>query len=160
MAELAMNIASTALLLLLCGILALILIKIRNIIDAFYTFLASPAENEPSELAKLIQTMGHAAGHAAAIEAKTTAMGRASGEARLEQAIKSDIAQDTLQAENPLLAGLFDMYPSLKKRALKNPGVTDFLLSKLAGTVGTPGNGKQLSSPRGEDYATRLNRYS
>ena len=118
-------------------------------------FILPVDENTPSPLTQIVDRAGHEAGHAAAIEAKTTLMGKASGEARLEQAIAADVTQDSLAGNNPMIGELLNMFPTLKKRAIKNPGVLDYLLNRLGSAgVRTPGVDHGSSN-----FAEQLARY-
>jgi len=155
MIELGLNIVLIALSALTLLTLILLFLMIRSLMREFYSFMSPPPEGEePSGIMSLVSEVGRASGRAIAMEVKTTAMGKASGEARLEKAIEGDIAQDTLNSKNPLIGGLLDMYPSLKKRALKNPGVVEFLLQRL-------GSAKAFNPPdNGESgFAERLLKY-
>lgn len=147
-------IVSTVLLGLILAFLVLFWLKVAQIIAIFSLFFTSEDENTPSSFAKLMQDLAKMIGQSAAMEVKTTLMGKASGEARLEQAIQADIANDTIQAQSPGIAALLDAYPSLKKRALKNPGLVQFLLSRLGNTS------VEMSGNSGKsDFSARLNKY-
>tara|TARA_Y100000310_G_scaffold155137_1_gene154612 strand:- start:372 stop:839 length:468 start_codon:yes stop_codon:yes gene_type:complete len=151
-----MNILSIVFLALILATLGLFFVMVRSLMRELYTFIAPPVDGEEaSPIMSLVNEVGKASGKAIALEIKTTAMGKASGQARLEQAIQGDIAQDSLTANNPLVGGLLEMYPTLKKRALKNPGVTEFLLNRLTAQPGVniPGNGGQ------SNYGERLSKY-
>tara|TARA_Y100000310_G_scaffold303899_1_gene342603 strand:+ start:200 stop:595 length:396 start_codon:yes stop_codon:yes gene_type:complete len=127
--------------------------KIEN---DFYSLLLPLGENQPSPLATWVEASAHSQGRAIATEIKTTLMGQASGRARLQTAIEGDMAQDALTVNNPLVAGLLESFPTVKKRALKNPGVIDFLINKLAS--GSGGSQPPNNGPT-DNFAQRLNKY-
>jgi len=132
-----MNIILTAILLInflfLCG-LFYAFYKVSRIKKQFSetitAFITAPDEKTPSPLAQFVENASHVAGRAVAMEVKTTLMGKASVAARQEQAIIGDVVSDTVQTQNPLIAGVLDSFPSLKKRLLKNPQ-----LAMLAGEM-------------------------
>lgn len=116
----------------------LVLAQIRSIYSGFWaalhSWVSAPNETTPSAFAGLVETIGHSLGHSAAVELKTTIMGKMSGQSRLETAIQGDMLQDQVGAVNPLMAAALEMFPSLKRRALKNPGIVDLILSRLPKT--------------------------
>lgn len=158
MVELILNWLPIPLLIANFLVLVLILARVRSFIYEIYGLLSPIDEKTPSPFATFVDNAGHAAGHAMAMELKTTLMGKVSGDARLEQAINSDVAQDALSGANPLLGTLLDQFPSLKKRAFKNPGVVDYLLSKLAQSPGGS-NPPAMGDHRGAEFARRLSEY-
>tara|TARA_Y100000310_G_C20674713_1_gene812319 strand:- start:1110 stop:1607 length:498 start_codon:yes stop_codon:yes gene_type:complete len=154
---------------ILIGLFSLVMIArfyllVRAFLYELSAFVQEPDGDQPSGLAVLVNEIGKSAGRSIAMEVKTTAMGKASGEARLGKAIQGDIAQDQLNAENPLVGSMLDMFPSLKKRAMKNPGVIQYLVQHLmqAGAgkgAGGPANLSHLPGNGKGDYGSRLNRY-
>jgi len=109
---------------------ALAFYKIRRQLTSFITPMA---ENEESPLALVLDALAHRAGQAVAMEVKTTFMGKESGLKRGERAVAGDVAMDLVGQEQPLIAGLLEGFPTLKRRLLKNPGLIGAALSLLGG---------------------------
>ena len=97
------------------------------------SFISPVAENEESPLAMVLDDVSRKMGHAIAMEVKTTFMGKESGFKRGEQALAGDLAMDLAADQQPLLMGLLDGFPTLKKRLLKNPSLVGAALSVLGG---------------------------
>ncbi len=124
------------LLLLLVGfgiIFGYFLLKVRKTWREIVSFITPRAENEESPLAVVLDALAHRAGQAVAMEVKTTFMGKESGLKRGERAVAGDVAMDLVGQEQPLIAGLLEGFPTLKKRLLKNPGLIGAALSLLGG---------------------------
>ena len=157
MIEPVLMIVLTAILAVNVVLIALIFIMTRAFLRDFYSFMTPPGEEEKAPVENLIKSVGDSIGSSVVFHSKQAAFGKASGEARLKKAIEGDILQDTVAAGNPLLGMAMDNFPSLKKRALKNPGVIDWLLSNLgsAKAFNRPDNGGGVS-----DFAERLKKYS
>jgi hypothetical protein len=136
------------------GICIYALIKIGAFACFCVAFITAPDEKTPSPLAQFIDLISHTAGHAIAVEAKTTLMGKASAVARTEQGVLADMTGDLLTSQSPVLGGILDMFPSLKKRVLKNPELTQFIMSKLAGGLKPAGDNNHSS-----DYANEISKY-
>lgn len=135
--------------------------KYQAIKSSFYSFITSTDENTPSPFAQVFDTLSHTAGHAIAMEVKTTIMGKMSGDARLEKAIASDIAKDQLEANHPLASGLLEQFPSLKKRAIKNPAVLEFLANMIDRLPKNSQGQSNWSAGNGHsNYKERLGRYA
>ena len=133
-------------------------LEIRQLQHNIRMFFTPPGGDEPSEFAEVVNTVGKALGRSAAMEAKTTMMGKASGEARLETAIQGDMLNDTINHKSPVLGALLESFPTLKKRASKNPAVIEYLLNHLPSIIpghgtSTPGNGSA------DTYSSRLSRF-
>lgn len=112
---------------------AVIAMKVKRIITAFIT---PPAENEPSPLGKAIDAVSVIAARSLVAQAKTTFMGKQSGDSRAMAAVDGDIAQDLIGSQIPLLGGLLDSFPTLKKTLRRNPMLVDYAMSKIASMVG------------------------
>lgn len=155
------NMILTGILLIVTSIIAGILVYSLRKIDQFRQELKkfiTPAEaGKPSQASLLLENASHVIGHAAAIEIKTTLMGKASVEAKNEAGIISDLTQDKLALDSPIVGALLESFPSLKKRLGKNPALAAMLpsiLSKLSGsmgnTSGSEGDGKKSGYGFGE----------
>jgi len=158
-----MNTLLILILLITVLILAIIGITVLWIRSVYYSMsdmirnFVMPDGEKPSPMAELVERVSHTAGHAIALEVKTTIMGKASGESRLESAIASDIAQDQISQGNPLIAGLLNSFPSVKKRFLKNPELIQAVLSKLQPHL--PGIDTPPKNNNHDEFASRLKGY-
>lgn len=127
----------TAFLLLLLAILAsvsvIMALSVRKTWRQIVSFITPAAENQESPLAVVLDALAQRVGHSIAVEVKTTLLGKESGLKRGEQAVAGDVAMDLLGQEKPLLAGLLEGFPTLKKRLLKNPGLIGAALGLLGG---------------------------
>lgn len=127
-AILAVNFATLA-------IIGLAFIKIRrkydDFIDLFNAFMRPAEEGKESEFARLISVIADSIARSIVALAKTTFMGKASGDARLGKSIDADIAEGMLAQTNPMLSGVLQMFPGLRKTLRRNPGALDMIASKL-----------------------------
>ena len=134
-----LNIVLTAVLLVFVVVIAKTLLdfqrKAKEIIAQFKAFAIPPKEGEPSQASMLLDNASKVIGHAVAVEFKTTLMGKASAASRQEAGIMADIAHDAVEAQNPMLTGILDSIPSLKKRLGKNPQLIGALLSQFGGQL-------------------------
>ena len=145
--------------LIIFGMFAAMFVAWRFICDKITStitdFVSSPGPGVQSPLSQAIEAASKAAGHSIAMEVKTTLMGKASVVSKQESGIIEAIASDQMEAQQPLISGLLDTMPSLKKKLLKNPA----LLSSLAGlfqptttgshqTAGSGGHQSTGSGPR------------
>lgn len=119
--------------------------KIKTV---FSDFMESPGPGIPSPLGVLVDSASRTAGRAIAMEVKTTLMGKSSAASRQESGIMEDIATDQLNQQMPLLGGLLEVMPSLKKRLIKNPG----LLQSLGGILQSSGLGSVGSGSGGGNH--------
>jgi len=124
---------SLLLLAVLTSTIVLLALAVRKIWREIVSFITPRAENEESPLAVVLDAVSHRAGQAVAMEVKTTFMGKESGLKRGEQAVAGDLAMDLAADQQPLIAGLLDGFPTLKKRLLKNPALISAALSLLGG---------------------------
>lgn len=124
--QLAFLVAS-ALTFLICALM------IRKAWQGIVSFVSPRAENQESPLALVLDATAQRIGQAAAMEIKTTLMGKESGLKRGERAVAGDVAMDMAAESQPLLAGLLEGFPTLKKRLLKNPALIGAALGLLGG---------------------------
>jgi len=141
--------ASTALLLVLAVLVVVFGLAVRKVWGEALAFVSPAGENQPSALALLISQVAHQSGQAMAMEVKTTLMGKESSLRRGERAVAGDVALDLLSQEKPLLAGVLEGFPTLKKRLLKNPALLDAALGLLGGM------NKGSGSPPGGDGGSK-----
>ena len=124
-------------------------------------FMESPGPGLLSPLGVFIESASRTAGRAIAMEVKTTLMGKASVASRQESGIMEDIATDQINQQMPLLGGLLEVMPSLKKRMIKNPGLLQalggILQSSGLGSVGSGSGGNHQTQSSGSSSAPKFN---
>ena len=125
-------------------------------IEIYHDYADSPGEGKPSQVQELIQRVAWTVGHAAAMEIKTTLMGNNSATSRQEAAIVDDIVSDQLEVGNPLVSGLLDQSPRLKKRLLKNPQLLTALMG-LMNKSSADGGSSQPASISNSNTKARFN---
>jgi hypothetical protein len=74
-------------------------------------------------------------------QAKTTFMAGESAVARGKATVEADINQDLLAQSNPLIGGLLNSFPTLKKTLRRNPGLMNFAMEKMASIMAGKKNG-------------------
>jgi len=136
-----MNILLTAILLCNVVLLAVILVagarirrEYRRISQEVNQFILPVDEKTPSPAAQVADQISSMFARALVAQAKASFMGKQSGEARGQAAIEGDIALDMAGQASPLIGGLLNSFPALKKTLRRNPQLLDFALSKLAGS--------------------------
>lgn len=142
---------SLALLLVLVSMVALFLLAVRKTWRQVVAFITPRAENEESPLGITLDAVAHRMGQAVAMEVKTTFMGKESGLKRGEAAVAGDVAMDVMAGEQPLIAGLLEGFPTLKKRLLKNPSLIGAALNLLGGN-GKSGGGAPTGGGGGGNH--------
>jgi len=114
--------------------------KTRAISDILVAYVSPVSESVPSPLATTVETGADMLARAIMARAKMTFAGLSSGVVRGEAAVNADISEDVARM-NPVVDGLLDSFPALKKTLRKNPALFDFAISKLAERFGAPGGG-------------------
>lgn len=105
---------------------------LRGIYKNAVAFITPIEEGKQSPLGQVVSSLIDAAAKQVLIEFKTMFMGKVSAQSRQEQAAANDIMTGLVQNENPMIAGVLQSFPTLRKMALKNPGILEFAMSKLA----------------------------
>lgn len=108
-------------------------------------FISPKAEGETSPIADVFDICAKRLIKLAMVEFKTSAMGNASVTSRQEQALTRAVNEDAINASQPLLGGLLDLSPALKKAVLKNPNLIEMALNYLSSrgqSVAAGGNHK------------------
>jgi len=113
----------------------------NQIVDFFSSWLTPAEEGKQSPAGELLTAVSENLARSIVLQAKTTFMGKQSGDVRGETAVMADIAEDALAAKNPLLSGLLNSFPTLKKSLRRNPQLLNYALSKLTGSTGAPAGG-------------------
>lgn len=110
-------------------------------------FVLPPGEGQVSPLGQFIQNVAVVVSSQLTMQIKTSLMGKASAASKAVDGIEQDIAGDVLASKSPLVAGVLDMFPSLRKRVLRSPIAAMALQSlNLGSLVGGKNNGSQTET--------------
>ena len=123
--------------------------QVNDYVAQMSLFVSPVAEGQPSPLAATAEVGAEMIARAVMARAKMTFAGLSSGVVRQEKAVEGDIAEDMARM-SPIVDGLLDSFPALKKTLRKNPALLDMALSKLGQLQGNRSgavNGGQASSP-------------
>jgi len=156
-----MNILLALILLTNAATLAVILValvKIRRETARIYQdiigFITPADDKTPSPAAQVADQFSSMLARALVAQAKATFMGKQSGDARAQAAIDGDIALDMAGQASPLIGGLLNSFPALKKSLKRNPALLDFALSKLAGGQGSAPAAPAIPGSNGHHQTT------
>ena len=156
-----MNILLIGILLVNIAILAIIgvvIVKLSRqyavISRTFRAFIEPQHDSEgkpaPSAFAILTGNIADMLARSLVAQAKATFMGVQSGEKRLENAVEGELALG-LAEQNPLVAGVLNSFPAIRKLAKKNPGLVDMVVQRFINKqFGSPG---AISAPSGNNHA-------
>jgi len=114
--------------------------KVRVMRDQLVAFVSPVSEGQASPLATSVDAAADMFARATMARAKMTFAGLSSGVTRQEAAVEGDIAEDSARM-NPIIGGLMDSFPTLKKTLRKNPALLDFAMSKLLERLGPSAGG-------------------
>jgi hypothetical protein len=140
-----MNILLALILALNIGVIVTVVLVYLKISKVFRQFVTPPGENQPSPLALLIDGIASMFSRSIVAQAKASFMGVQSGLKRQESAIAGDIAEGVVASQSPLLGGLLDSFPALKKTLRRNPQLVDMVLGFMAKQGGQPGGNQTVS---------------
>ena len=104
--------------------------KVAAMMSQLNSFVSPVSEGQPSPLAATAETVADMLARAIMARAKMTFAGLSSGAVRGEKAVEGDIAEDVAR-QNPIIDGLLDSFPTLRKTLRKNPALLDMAVSKL-----------------------------
>jgi len=144
---------------IIVGLVAVITSKVRAMNDQVVSFVSPVSDEVGSPLSTLVETTSDMFARAIMARAKMTFAGLTSGVVRGEAAVTADISEDVARM-NPVVDGILNSFPALKKTLRKNPALFDFAIGKLVerfagpgagvfGVGGAPGNGVQPEMPPG-----------
>lgn len=119
----------------------------RKIKRTLQEFVTPTAEGEFSPLGHAIDAVSSQVARAIVAQAKTTFMSSESAVARGKATVEADINQDLLAASNPVIAGIMNMFPTLRKSLRRNPGLTQFAIEKIVEKFGNKNNGSMQAAP-------------
>jgi hypothetical protein len=116
----------------------LIFLKIRSVYRGIVEFITPPAENQPSKLATVCETLSEMIGRSLVASLKTFLMGKKSGEVRAENAEKGQ------EIDSSPVGAIVGMLPkSVRASLIKNPALLDYAINFMSkrGTGNQPGSG-------------------
>jgi len=117
--------------------------KIYRVYGEFRAFIAPESEGKLSPFANVCQVLADMTGRSIVATLKSTFMGKQSGEARGEQAVLGDIIESSA---NPLVAGLINSFPALKKTIRRNPALLDIAMNFLSQKKVSPNSNHENES--------------
>lgn len=124
---LALLVAGMSIISLICWI------KYRKLVQQFYEFVTPVAENEFSPLGQTVDGIATQIARAIVAQAKATFMAQQSAAVRGESTVEADIQEDMLSMANPLIGGILNQFPTLRKTLRRNPALAGMAMEKLAG---------------------------
>ena len=127
----------------------------RKITRVITQFVTPTSENQPSPFALLIDSVSSMFGRSIVAQAKSTLMGVQSGAKRAETAIAGDIAEGVIESQSPMLGGLLNSFPALKKTLRRNPQLVDMAMQFMS-AKGQSNQSHSVSSvsPGGNGHST------
>ena len=120
-------------------------------------YFESPDDKTPSEFAVLIDTLADRFADKMLNKFKTSFMGQQSVDSRNLDRLKTDMVQDGLTAQNPLIGALASQFPAVSRRLAKNPNLLPMFQGFLS-NLGRP-DGNRGGNSKSGSYANRLNKY-
>lgn len=105
---------------LVLGWLAVISWWARRLYIAAVQFVTAPAPGEVSPLGQFMQATATILANQVVMSVKGTLMGQASAVSKAEAGIQTDILQDTVAMNSPMLGMILEAFPSLRKRVSKS----------------------------------------
>lgn len=133
-------------------ILLVVFSKFFMIFREFVSFITPAEENTPSAAGLLWKNMVKSL----VTEIKMVFMGLASVQSKAEKRAEAEAVEAGIAVKSPAMAAALGAFPQLRKLFLRNPGLVDYAISKLA-TTGNKNNG---TTPPADDYGSRLSKYS
>jgi hypothetical protein len=138
-----MNILLSCILALMIACVVAVIMIYRKISRTITQFITPEAENKPSPFALLIDSVASMFGRSIVAQLKSTLMGVQSGQKRAESAIEGDIMEGVVQSQSPMLGGLLNSFPALKKTLRRNPQLADMAMQFMANKMATNGTSNQ-----------------
>lgn len=117
--------------LILLAVFAFGFMKFRSIYRDILEFITPPAENEPSKLANVCQSLSEMVGRSLVAQVKGFLMGKQSGE------VRGANAEIGAGLDQTALGGIVNMLPkSVKRSLIKNPALLDYAMGFMAKHAG------------------------
>jgi hypothetical protein len=103
----------------------------------YHEFVTPEHAGEKSGLDEFVDRLSYNIGHSAFTQVRSMMASSESASVRGQKAVDSAISEDLLSSVNPLLAGLLDTMPALRKVVRRNPALADYALEKITSKVQT-----------------------
>jgi len=97
----------------------------------YHEFTTPESAGEKSGLDIFVDKLSYAIGHSAFTQVRSMMASSESASVRGQKAVDSAVSEDLLSAANPLLAGLLDTMPALRKVVRRNPALADYALDRI-----------------------------
>lgn len=120
----------------------------RRLAAEAVAFVSPAGPDLPSPLAQAVAAGSDMVARSIVAQAKGTFMGLESGASRQAAAVDGAIAEDLARQAHPVIGGLLDNFPQLKRTLRKNPALFDMAIQQLAGKLN--GAKSETSSPGGD----------
>jgi hypothetical protein len=119
---------------LIVTILTLLTIRwyLGKVLAQIRAYFEPQGEGLPSGFGAAVIAISDQVASSITMHLKTTFMGMQSGESRTEKAIAGDLLTDAASQISPALGAVLEMFPSLRKRLVKNPKLIETVGSILA----------------------------
>jgi hypothetical protein len=131
--------------------------RFKAIRQGFFEFITPEKEGENSGLDDVMDSMATRIGHSAFNQVRSMVASTESADVRGRKAVDSAISHDLLGAANPVVAGLLDSMPGLKKVIARNPALADYALDKIMSrTNAEPTTGPAVPGGDNHNESTRI----
>lgn len=105
--------------------------KERQLIDQVRAWTTPAAEGQPAPIRTAAEQLGTILGERIATAVASRLLGATGAVQRQLKGLESDIKGDLVENQTPLAQGLFDLFPSVGKRARRSP-VAAMILENIA----------------------------
>ena len=146
--------AILAVLSVLTAIITIFLCKTAAIFRELVVFISPAGGNSPSPAALVWSAMAKEITQGF----KMSLMGLMSVQSKAEKRAGQELVEAAVAEKSPLAGIALEAFPSLKKLLMRNSGLLDFVISKVATTGGKPGPGEDNHQTQGS-FADRLGKY-
>jgi len=127
--------------------------KINEFARNYSEFVTPETEGEKSGLDNFIETLSYNIGHSAFTQVRSMLASSESADVRAKKAVDSAVSEDLLAAANPVLAGLLDSMPQLRKIIRRNPALADYAIDKI---MSRAQSGSTVEASSNGDPSTKL----
>lgn len=135
----------------LIGVVFVVSRRVRALEDNIIAFITPPEEGKLSPLAEIIESMSENLAKSLTRHVGMALKTGSSALSRSMKAVENDIQLEVAEAASPLVAGLMEAFPTLRKVAKKNPALLEYGLGVAAKAMA----GKGGSSPQAPSDGTQ-----